>query len=88
MGLTTNESSYIQAVSNRWDAALPSHAVALTTGVDFETPSIIYLTDAADVEFTPWDGSSTITMALPAGFVPIRMKNVVSVSAGAATRLF
>ena len=88
MGLTTNEASFIQAVSNRWDAALPSHVEALVTGVDFAEPSTIHLTADATVEFIAWDDTASVTMILTAGFQPIRMKRVVSISGGAAHRLY
>jgi hypothetical protein len=88
MGLTTNESSYIQAVSNRWDAALPSHVEVLTTGVDFDQPSVIYLSEDAAVTFIAWDDTASVTMALAAGYQPIRMKQVISVSTGTAHRLY
>lgn len=88
MSLQNKEASYIQAVSNRWDAALPAHVEALVTGVDFDEPSVIHLTADATVEFVPWEDTSSVTMILTAGFQPIRMKRVVSVSAGAAHRLY
>lgn len=80
---SANESSYVQAISNRWDNALPgnmeSHTPAAT---DFDYPVTPYLTAAANLTFIPWEGSSSITVGFAAGWVPVRVKQISAVSAG------
>ncbi len=78
-----NESSYVQAISNRWDNALvgnfESHTPAAT---DFDYPVTAYLSAAATLTFIPWEGASVVSVGFPAGWVPIRMKQISAVSAG------
>jgi hypothetical protein len=78
-----NEGSYVQAISNRWDNALVGNFAAHTpSATDFTYPVTIYLTAAANVTFIPWEGSSSLTVGFPAGWVPIRMKRISAISAG------
>jgi hypothetical protein len=47
----------------------------------------LLLTDAADVALTT-AGGQTLTVSLPAGYQPLRISNVTSVSAGTAYALY
>jgi hypothetical protein len=72
MALSTsaNEGSYVQAISNRWDNALPANFVRHTpAATDFDYPVTPYLTAAASLTFIPWEGVSAITVAFPAGTI-------------------
>lgn len=85
MALSTsaNEGTYVQAISNRWDNALPGNMELHTpAATDFNYPVTPYLTAAANVTFIPWEGSTAITVAFPAGWVPVRCKQISVVSAG------
>jgi hypothetical protein len=85
MALSTsaNEGSYVQAISNRWDNALPANFERHTpAATDFDYPVTPYLTAAASLTFIPWEGVSAITVAFPAGWVPLRVKQISAVSAG------
>jgi hypothetical protein len=80
---SANEGSYVQAISNRWDNALPANFVRHTpAATDFDYPVTPYLTAAASLTFIPWEGVSAITVAFPAGWVPLRVKQISAVSAG------
>lgn len=85
MALSTsaNESTYVQAISNRWDNALPSNMRQHTPGpMVFDYPQTPYLTSAADLTFIPWDGTTAITVGFAAGWVPMRVKSITALSAG------
>ena len=86
MGLSNKqyESSFVQAISNRWDNALVGNMESYTPSTnDFAEPRTIYLTAAANVTFIPWESDkAAITVGFPAGWVPVRMKRVEAVSAG------
>ncbi len=80
---SANEGSYVQAISNRWDNALPANFERHTpAATDFDYPVTPYLTAAASLTFIPWEGVSAITIAFPAGWVPLRVKQISAVSAG------
>lgn len=85
MALSTsaNEGSYVQAISNRWDNALPGNMASHTpSATDFDYPVTPYLTAAANITFIPWEGASSITVGFAAGWVPVRVKQISAVSAG------
>ena len=85
MALSTsaNEGSYVQAISNRWDNALPGNMASHTpAATDFDYPVTPYLTAAANLTFIPWEGSSSITVGFAEGCVPVRVKQISAVSAG------
>ncbi len=85
MGLSNEqyESSFVQAISNRWDNALVGNFERHTpSATPFEYPVTIYLTAAANVTFIPFEGTTSLTVGFPAGWVPIRMKVISAVSAG------
>ena len=77
MGLQNRESSYIQAVSNRWDIALPENMVAVTPSVTVFDESALYI-DAEDTLTFITGGGQTVTATFAAGFVPIRVTSVTA----------
>jgi len=80
---SANEGSYVQAISNRWDNALVANFERHTpAATDFDYPKTAYLTAAASLTFIPWEGTTSVTVAFAAGWVPIRMKQISAVSAG------
>jgi hypothetical protein len=85
MGLSSEqyESSFVQAISNRWDNALVGNFARHTpSATDFDSPRTAYLTAAANLTFIPFEGTTSLTVGFPAGWVPIRMKQISAVSAG------
>jgi hypothetical protein len=74
---TNNESSYIQAASNRLDTAIPRNAYVVSPSVTAFEESVLYIDDA-DTLTMETAGGQTITMALPAGFVPVRVVKVTA----------
>lgn len=79
MGLQNSESSYIQAVSNRWDIALARNVVEITPGVTTDFEESAFYIDDADTLTIKTGGGQTITILFPAaGFVPIRIVNVTA----------
>lgn len=86
MALSTsaNEGSYVQAISNRWDNALVGNLEAYTPSANlFPEPKTMYLTAAANVTFVPWESNKpAITVGFPAGWVPVRVKQITAISAG------
>lgn len=81
MGLQNKESSYIQAVSNRWDVALPQNMVAVTPSATAFEEAALYI-DAQDTLTFETAGGQTVTATFAAGFIPVR---VVKVSAQTGT---
>lgn len=88
MGLQNHESSYIQAVSNRWDNALPNHMEAVTAPATFGQESTLYIDAAATVVFTPSGQGSPVSVSFTAGWIPVRATAVTSVSAGNLFRAY
>lgn len=85
MGLSNEqyESSYVQAISNRWDNALVGNFMAHTpSATPYTYPVTMYLTAAAIVTFIPFEGTTPVTVSFAAGWVPIRVKVISAVSAG------
>jgi len=84
MGLTKGESSFIEAVSNRFDSAVPGNMEEYTPGSGTILPeqAVMYLTAAADVEFQPFESGITVTVPFAAGWVPVRVREVISITAG------
>ena len=80
---TNNESSYIQAASNRLDTAIPRNAFVVTPSADAFEESVLFIDDA-DTLTMETAGGQTITMSLSAGFVPVRVVKVTAQS-GTAT---
>ena len=89
MGLQNQESSYIQAVSNRWDNALPQHMEAVTSfPASFDVESTIYIDTDATVTFYPSGQGVAVAVAFPKGWIPVRAIAVQSVSAGNLYRAY
>jgi len=74
---TNNESSYIQAASNRLDTAIPRNAYVVTPSVTAFEESVLYI-DAEDVLTVETAGGQTVSMSLSAGFVPVRVVKVTA----------
>lgn len=77
MSLQNKESSYIQAVSNRWDIALPQNMESVTPSATAFEVSALYI-DADDTLTFETAGGQTVTAAFPAGFIPVRVVKVTS----------
>ena len=80
---TNNESSYIQAASNRLDTAIPRNAYVVTPSATAFEESVLYIDDA-DTLTMETAGGQSITMSLAAGFVPVRCVKV-SAQSGSST---
>lgn len=89
MSLQNHESSYIQAVSNRWDVALPHRMEAVTTfPASFDEESTLYLDTAATIVFYPSGQGVAVSASFAAGWIPVRAIAVQSVSAGNLYRAY
>jgi len=89
---TWSASSFLQAIAQSLQYAAAQNVVAITPGATSGTLSgvgtyALYLTDAASLELTT-GGGQTVTISLPAGYQPLRVSNVTSVSAGTAYALY
>lgn len=88
MALQNQEGTFVQAISNRWDAALPYKMEAVSAPATFTEESTLYIDTAATVEFTPAGQVATVSVAFPAGWIPVRAIAVTSVSAGNVYRAY
>ena len=77
MGLQNRESSYIQAVSNRWDIALPQNMILLTPSETAFEESALYI-DAESALTFETAGGQTVTATFAAGFIPVRVVKVTA----------
>lgn len=77
MGLQNKESSYIQAVSNRWDIALPQNMESITPSANAFDEAALYI-DANDTLTIETAGGQTVTVAFAAGFLPVRVVKVTA----------
>ena len=89
---TWSASSFLQAIAQELQYASAQNIQAITPGATSGTLAgvgsySLLLTDAADVALTTAGGQS-LTVSLPAGYQPIRVSNVTSVSAGTAYALY
>jgi len=89
---TWSASSFLQAIAQELQYASAQNIQAITPGATSGTLAgvgnySLLLTDAADVAMTT-AGGQTLTVSLPAGYQPIRVSNVTSVSAGTAYALY
>jgi len=82
MSLQNRESSYIQAVSNRWDIALPQNMATVTPSATAFEESALYIDDQETLTFET-GGGQTVTATFAAGFIPVRVVKVTA-QAGAA----
>jgi hypothetical protein len=78
-----NESSYIQATSNRLDTAIPRNAYVISPSATAFEESVLFIDDA-DTLTLETAGGQTITMSLAAGFIPVRCVKVTT-QAGTST---
>lgn len=77
MGLQNKESSYIQAVSNRWDIALPQNMASISPSATAFEESALYI-DAQDTLTFETGGGQTVTATFAAGFIPVRVVKVTT----------
>lgn len=89
---TWSSSSYDQAVAQALQIAQAQNIVQITPGATSGTIAgvgayALYLTAAATLTLTT-AGTQTLTINLPAGYQPIRVSNVTSVSTGTAYALY
>ena len=83
MGLqTSNESSFIQAASNRLDTAIPRNAELVTPSATAFEESVLHISDS-DTLTIETAGGQTVSMSLAAGFVPVRVVKVTAQSGSA-----
>jgi hypothetical protein len=89
---TWQASSYLQAIAQELQIAQAQNIVELTPGATSGTlvgvaSYALLLSDAATLTLTT-AGGQTLTMGLPAGYQPIRVSNVTSLSTGTAYALY
>ena len=89
---TWQASSFLQAIAQELQIAQAQNIVELTPGATSGSiPGVgsfaLLLSDAATLTLTT-AGGQTLTMGLPAGYQPIRVSNVTSVSTGTAYGLY
>lgn len=89
---TWQASSFLQAIAQELQIAQAQNIVQITPGATSGTLAgvgqfALLLTDAATLTLTT-AGGQTLSMGLPAGYQPIRVTNVTSVSAGTAYALY
>lgn len=78
MGLQNRESSYIQAVSNRWDIALPQNMAQITPSATAFNQEVALYIDMADTLTFETSGGQTVTASFAAGFIPVRVLKVTA----------
>ncbi len=89
---TWSSSSYDQAVAQALQIATAQNIVEITPGATSGSISgvgafALLLSDAATLTLTT-AGGQTLTMGLPAGYQPLRISNVTSLSTGTAYALY
>jgi hypothetical protein len=89
---TWSANSFTQAMAQALQYAAAQNIVAITPGATSGTLAgvgaySLLLTAAANVTLTTAGGQS-LTVALPAGYQPIRVSNVTTVSTGTAYALY
>jgi len=87
---TWNAETYVQALSEAMKIAQANNIEQITPGSPLAsgvTNFALLLSDAATVGLTT-AGGQTITIGLPAGYQPIRVSAVASVSTGTAYALW
>jgi len=89
---TWSASSFLQAIAQELQYASAQNIVEITPGATSGTLAgvgsySLLLTEAADVALVT-GGGQTLTVTLPAGYQPLRVSNVTSVSAGTAYALY
>ncbi len=89
---TWQASSFLQAIAQELQIAQAQNIVELTPGATSGSIAgvgsfALLLSDAATVTLTTAGGQS-LTMGLPAGYQPLRISNVTSVSVGTVHALY
>ena len=89
---TWQASSFLQAIAQELQIAQAQNIVELTPGATSGSIAgvgsfALLLSDATTITLTT-AGGQTLTMGLPAGYQPIRVSNVTSVSAGTVYALY
>jgi len=89
---TWQASSFLQAIAQELQIAQAQNIVEITPGATSGSIAgvnsfALLLSDAATLTLTT-AGGQTLTMGLPAGYQPIRVSNVASVSTGTAYGLY
>lgn len=87
---TWNASSYLQAIAEELKIGQANNIEAITPGSPLSSgieDFSLFLTEAATVELTTV-GGQTVTIDLPAGYNPIRVASVASVSTGQAYAMY
>lgn len=89
---TWQASSFLQAIAQELQIAQAQNIVELTPGATSGSIAgvgsfALLLSDAATLTLTT-AGGQTLTMGLPAGYQPIRVSNVTSVSTGTVYGLY
>lgn len=89
---TWQASSFLQAIAQELQIAQAQNIVELTPGATSGSIAgvgsfALLISDAATITLTT-AGGQTLTMGLPAGYQPIRVSNVTSVSTGTVYALY
>jgi len=87
---TWNSSSFLQAIAEELKFASSRNMEEITPGSPLPSgveDFSLLLSSAASVGLTT-TGGQTLTVSLPAGFNPIRVQSVATVSAGTAVALY
>lgn len=89
---TWQASSFLQAIAQELQIAQAQNIVELTPGATSGSIAgvgsfALLLSDAATLTLTT-AGGQTLTMGLPAGYQPLRISNVTSVSVGTVHALY
>jgi len=87
---TWNTGTFIQSVAEAVKIAQPQHVEAVTPGSPLAskvTDFCLFLTAAATIGGVT-SGGESVSLALPAGYNPIRFKSIASVSTGTAYALW
>ena len=82
MSVQNRESSYIQAVSNRFDIALPQNMEAITPSATVFEESALYIDAQSTLTFET-GGGQVVTATFAAGFIPVRVVKVTVSTNGA-----
>jgi hypothetical protein len=77
MALQSKESSYIQAVSNRWDLAMPHNMAGITPSATEFAESVLYIDAEDTLTFTTAAGQ-IVTATFGQGFIPVRVVKVTA----------
>lgn len=75
--LQNKETTYVQAMSNRWDIALPQNMELITPSATAFEESALYI-DAEDTLTLETAGGQTVTVLFAAGFIPVRCVKVTA----------